>query len=102
MKREKLCLLGLGVMLLGFVFTPFTANAETLTTSKNLDIQVVADNSLEMTLSTNQISFNGYNGVQDITNSDLNITVSSGLNYDINAQVLDEFRGVRTEPSLFQ
>lgn len=46
-----------------------------------------------MALSTNQISFTGYNGTQDLINNNLNITVSSGLNYDLNAKLNDELRG---------
>lgn len=96
-KTTKLGLFGLGAILLGSAFAPVMANADTMT--KDLNIDVVAENTLQMNLSTNKITFTGYNGTQDLTNSDLDITVSSGLNYDINAKVLDEIKGTQDATS---
>ena len=73
--------------------TESDSSTGTLTSSSDLNVQVVADNSLEMSLSTNQISFTGYNGIEDLINNDLNITVSSGLNYDLFAKLNSEIKG---------
>lgn len=59
--------------------------------SDELQVSVQAENSLELALSTNQITFANYNGTQDFTNDDLDVTVSSGLNYDLSATMLEEF-----------
>lgn len=65
--------------------TPTPEPTPNLSVDKDLTVNVIAENSLEMSLSTNEISFLNYSGTQDFENSDLTITISSGIAYDLNA-----------------
>lgn len=62
-------------------------------TLNNLNTEIISENSLETSLSTNQISFASYNGTEDLMNNELNITVSSGLYYDLFVTLDSEIRG---------
>lgn len=62
-------------------------------TLNNLNTEIISENSLETSLSTNQISFTSYNGTEDLTNNELNITVTSGLYYDLFVTLDSEIRG---------
>lgn len=53
--------------------------------SQDLTINAISDNTLEVSLSTNEINFLNYNGTQDFEKTDFSIKVSSGLAYDIDA-----------------
>lgn len=90
MKIKNLSLLALGVLTLGSMGTMVTANADNIT--ENLQLEVIAENSLEMSLSTNQISFENYSGVEDFEDN-LTVTVSSGLNYDLSVTAVEELAG---------
>lgn len=46
-------------------------------------------------VSTNQIVFDDYNGIEDSVSNDVSLTVSSSLPYDINAMMLEEFKGTK-------
>lgn len=56
-----------------------------------------------MSVSTNTINFGNYNGTEDFNNDDLNVTVTSGLNYDLSATMLKDIiseRGDVMNPKL--
>lgn len=55
------------------------------TASQDLTINAISENTLEVSLSTNEINFLNYNGTQDFEKTDFSINVSSGLAYDIDA-----------------
>ena len=67
------------------------ANIEDLELEKkiataNLDIYVKGENALSMSLSTNSVTFEGYNGTEDLEKLNaVDIIVSSSLPYDLNA-----------------
>lgn len=72
-----------------------TPPTDTNSKTEDLQVAVKAKNTLEMSVSTNTITFGNYNGTQDFTNNDLNITVSSGLNYDITATMMKNLTSER-------
>ena len=54
--------------------------------SANIDVYVRSKNSLTISLDTNNILFDGYNGVDSMEKQKaLNITINSSLPYDLNA-----------------
>ena len=59
---------------------------EKKTATANLDVYVKSENALSMSLSTNSVTFEGYNGTEDLEKLNaVDIVVSSSLPYDLNA-----------------
>ena len=59
---------------------------EKKSTTSNLDIYIICNNTLSMSLNTNYILFDNYSGVDDIEKTQaLEISISSSLPYDLNA-----------------
>ena len=64
---------------------------ERKTSTSNLDVYIKSENSLHMALSTNNITFEDYSGVNDLEKQGaINITINSSLPYQLNAYMLDE------------
>lgn len=60
------------------------------TSSETLNVIVNANNTIELSMSTNTISFDSYNGTKNFENDDLSVSITSGLNYDLSASMTNE------------
>ena len=60
----------------------------------NLDVYVMCENMLSMSLNTNSITFDNYSGVEDIEKANaIEISINSSLPYDLNAYLQTEIKG---------
>lgn len=67
---------------------------ERKTATSNLDVYVMCENMLSMSLNTNSITFNNYSGVEDMEKLNaLEISINSSLPYDLNAYLQSEIKG---------
>ena len=63
------------------------------TATSNIDIYIKSENMLEMSLDTNQISFDDFSGIEDVEKTNaVNITINSSLPYQLNAYLLTEIQ----------
>ena len=59
--------------------------------TSNIDVYIKSENMLLMSLSTNNITFNDYSGVDDMElNNAINISINSSLPYQLNSYLLSE------------
>lgn len=59
----------------------------------NMDIYIKSENMLSLSLNTNNITFDGFSGVEDIEKLNaVNLTVSSSLPYEVNAYLAHEIQ----------
>ena len=66
---------------------------EKYTATSNLDIYIKCENILQMSLDTNQISFDDFSGIEDMEKLNaVNITINSSLPYQINAYLPAEIQ----------
>ena len=64
---------------------------ERKTVTSNIDVYIKSENMLLMSLSTNNITFEDYSGVEDIElNNAINISINSSLPYQLNSYLLTE------------
>ena len=64
---------------------------ERKTATSNIDVYIKSENMLLMSLSTNNIAFNDYSGVEDMKlNNAINISINSSLPYKLNSYLLSE------------
>ena len=81
------------------VYTPTSStvtSTDKTSTSEELDITFSQTNTIELTLSTNEISFGDINGIIESTNTTPNklvINVQSSLSYDLNINAETDFIG---------
>ena len=62
-------------------------------TTANVDVYIKSQNMLSLSLSTNNITFEGYSGVEDVEKLNaVNLTVSSSLPYKVNAYLASEIQ----------
>ena len=63
------------------------------TTTSNLDVYIKCENILQMSLDTNQISFDDFSGIEDVEKVNaVNITINSSLPYQLNAYLPTEIQ----------
>ena len=66
---------------------------EKYTATSNLDVYIKCENILQMSLDTNQISFDDFSGIEDMEKLNaVNITINSSLPYQINAYLPAEIQ----------
>lgn len=76
------------------------------TTTSNLDLYIQSKNMLSMTLSTNNVSFEEYSGIDDLViNNAINININSSLPYQLSSYMISEIESSdkvnRIEKDLF-
>ena len=63
------------------------------TATSNIDVYVKSENSLHMTLSTNNITFEDYNGINDLMLDDaIEISINASLPYQLNAYMIQNIQ----------
>ena len=63
------------------------------TATSNLDIYIKCENILQMSLDTNQISFDDFSGIEDVVKENaVNISINSSLPYQLNAYLPSEIQ----------
>ena len=72
---------------------PPSISLEAKNTTSNLDIYIKSENILQMSLDTNQISFDDFSGIEDMEKINaVNVTINSSLPYQINAYLPSEIQ----------
>ena len=63
------------------------------TATSNLDVYIKSENILQMSLDTNQISFDDFSGIEDVVKENaVNVTINSSLPYQLNAYLPTEIQ----------
>ena len=72
---------------------PLNIELDKKTATSNLDVYIKCENTLQMSIDTNQITFDEFSGIEDVVKENaVNITINSSLPYQLNAYLPAEIQ----------